>query len=219
MSHVFSIAEEGVTPFMQILVPYEGSPEDYLATSGQRRIGPLDCCPNCRSSRRLRFHGYYERFVSSSSTGEAMLVKVRRYRCRECRLTASLLPRFCLTYRLVRGESVARFLRGGGIDSCDLRWHSLLLRCRQRFRLCLPALVEPVHSAFGTSISRTTLSEAWQVIEDRLGPIGVATSALLSACGTTFLGRYLCHRPGLICSQARGDHTNLLFSSGRDPPT
>lgn len=200
-------------------MPYEGSPEDYHATSAERQMPAPDTCPNCGSSRRLRFHGYYTRFVSSQSSGEALLVNVRRYRCRDCRLTTSLLPWFCLPYRLVRGESVARFLRGDGIDACDLRWHGLISRCRKRFETWLPLLVEPLKASFDLGLKEVIPTMVWRTVESRFGSIGEATHALLSACRMTLLGSYLCHRPGLALSVPEGDHTNLLFSSGTDPPT
>lgn len=204
---------------MQVLVSYDGSPEDYLATSAERQMLPPHACPNCGSLRRLRFHGYYSRFVSSRSNGEALLVNIRRYRCRDCLLTTSLLPWFCLSYRLVRAESVARFLRGDGIDACDLRWQGLLSRCRRRFESWIPQLVDPLESLFGVGLRGTIVPVAWRAVEIRLGSIGEATRAILTAAGMTFLGRYLCHRSPLGSFRQKDDHTNLLFSSGTDPPT
>ncbi|WP_425491637.1 DUF6431 domain-containing protein [Luteolibacter luteus] len=124
-------------------------------------MGPPKTGPNCGSLRRLRFHGYYSRFMSSRSNGEAILVNIRRYHCRDCLLTTSLLPWFYLYYRLVRGEAIARFLRGDGIDACDLRWQELLSRCLQRFESRLPQLVQPVEASFGVTLNGTTPAVAW----------------------------------------------------------
>jgi hypothetical protein len=204
---------------MQVLVRYDGSPENYRAASAERQMAAPGSCPNCGSLRRLRFHGYYARFVSSQSSGEALLVNVRRYRCRDCRLTTSLLPWFCLSYRLVRGESVARFLRGDGIDACDLRWQGLLSSCRRKFESWFPELAPSLETSFGLRLGGLSSRVGWGVVEGRFGSICEATQSLLSHCGLTLLGRYLCHRPGLPPLDPEDDHTNLLFSSGTDPPS
>ena len=204
---------------MQILVPYEGPPEGYQATSAERKMPRPATCPNCGSGRRLRFHGYYARFVSGQSDGEAMLVNIRRYRCRDCRLTTSLLPWFCLPYRLVRGEAVSRYLRGDGIDACDLRWQGLLSRCQARFESWLPQIVAPLESLFGLCLKGLSASGGWRAVEAKFGSIGRATGSLISACRQTYLGRYSCHQPGLPLAGWEDDHTHLLFSSGTDPPS
>lgn len=204
---------------MQILVPFSGAPEEYLTTSAQRRMPSPASCPNCGSRRRLRFHGYYARYVSSKSSSGALLVLVRRLRCRNCQLTTSLLPCFCLTYRLVRGESVARFIRGEGIDACDLQWQALLSSCRRKFEGWFQELAAPVGEAFGLPLEGLSAKAGWHVIEGALGSIDEATDRVLSRCGMTLLGRYCCHRPGFAHADIRGDHRNLLFSSGTDPPT
>jgi hypothetical protein len=203
---------------MQLLVPFHGAPEDYHSASAERRMPSPESCPNCGSLRRLRFHGYYERYVSARLSGEALRVNIRRMRCRDCRLTTSLLPWFCLTYRLVRGESVARFLRGDGIDACDLQWQSLLASCSRRFESWLPELLQPMEANFGLSVGGLSSKIGWALIEGSLGSIATATQALVARCGITLLGRYRCHRPGVPAGGGGGDHKTLLFSSGTDPP-
>lgn len=205
--------------FMQILVPFSGDPEDYHSSSAERRMPAPDACPNCGSHRRLRFHGYYARYVSGKCSGVPLLVLVRRLRCRDCLLTTSLLPRFCLTYRLVRGESVARFLRGEGIDACDLQWQALLSSSRKKYEGWFPQLVPPVGGAFGLELEGLSARAGWHVIEGEFGSIEEATDRILGRCGITLFGRYCCHRSGSATLGPGGDHRNLLFSSGTDPPT
>jgi len=157
--------------------------------------------------------------VSSKSGGEALLVLIRRLRCRDCSLTSSLLPCFCLTYRLVRGESVARFIRGEGIDACDLQWQALLSSSQRKYESWFSQLVAPLGETFGLQLKGLSAKTGWHVIEVRLGLIEDATNRILSCCGVTLLGRYRCHRPAGAPSSGEGDHRNLLFSSGTDPPT
>jgi hypothetical protein len=204
---------------MQLLVPFKGVPEDYLAASAQRRMSRPVSCPNCGSTRRLRCHGYYARYVSAKLSGEPLLLLIRRFRCRDCSLTTSLLPGFCLTYRLVRGESVARFLRGDGIDACDLRWQGLLSSSRRKYEGWFPRLVDRVGKAFGLQLEGLSAKAGWHAIEGEFGSIEGATDRILVRCEMTLFGRYRCHRPGLTMPAPGGDHRNLLFSSGTDPPT
>jgi len=204
---------------MQVLVPFSGDPEEYHSTSAERRMASPPICPNCGSRRRLRFHGYYARYVSRKSDGAPLLLLIRRLRCRDCLLTTSLLPGFCLTYRFVRGESVARFLRGEGIDACDLQWQPLLSSSRRKYEWWYPQLAAPVGKTFGLRLGGLSARAGWHVIEDRFGAIEHATGRILGACGITLLGRYRCHQCGLPSNRPGHDHTNLLFSSGTDPPT
>jgi hypothetical protein len=204
---------------MQLLVQFNGDPEDYHASSAERRILCPPACPNCGSVRRLRLHGYYARYVSSKSNGEPLLVLIRRLRCRDCSLTTSLLPFFCLTYRLVRGESVARFLRGEGIDACDLRWQALLSSSRKRYESWFPQIVASVGKAFRLPLEGLSARAGWHVIEGEFGSIEKATDRIVARCRITLLGRYSCHHPESASSDPEGDHTILLCSSGTDPPT
>jgi hypothetical protein len=214
----YFVAALGPSHLMQVLVPFAGNPEDYQSLAAQRQMTPPSHCPNCGSARKLRLHGYYERYVSTKMTGEAIRLSVRRFRCRDCQLTTSLLPWFCLSYRLVRGESVARFLRGEGIDACDLRWHQLLGSCQRRFEVWYPVLSKQLSVAFGMPLDGLASRAGWSVIENLLGGISSASQRVVSKCRVTLFGRYVCHSPG--CSRFRGEdaHRHPLFPSGTDPP-
>ena len=203
---------------MQVLVPFAGNPDDYLASAAQHRMRPPGRCPNCGSARKLRLHGYYERYVSTKATGAAIRLSVRRFRCRDCMLTTSLLPWFCISYRLVRGESIARFLRGAGIDACDLQWQQLLVSCQNRFDTWFPLLSKQLIDAFGAPLSGLSSRAGWSVIEGFWGGISAASQRVISKCRVTLFGSYACHSPGR--SRARGEpaHRHPLFSSGTDPP-
>ena len=203
---------------MQVLVPFAGNPEDYQSSAAERRMTPPPRCPNCGSHRRLRLLGYYERYVSTKATGEAIRVSVRRFRCRDCLLTTSLLPWFCVSYRLVRGESIARFLRGEGIDACDLQWQQLLRSCQRRFDAWFPLLSPQLTSTFGIPLDGLASRTGWEVIERLLGGISAASRRVITRCRVALLGRYACHSPGRSRTRKGGDHRYPLFSSGTDPP-
>jgi Domain of unknown function (DUF6431) len=198
---------------MQVLVAFPGDPESYLKSGAERSMTPPSPCPHCGSHRKLRLLGYYERFITTT-TGALERMKVRRFRCRDCRHSVSLLPNFCLSYRLVRGESVARFLRGDGIDALDLPWQELLLRCRRRFESWIPQLGELTHSAFGVHWNGLPSHLVWTGMEVFFGGWTEARHRILGKCGVTMLGAYCCHAAGV----SKGDHINRLFPSGTDPP-
>ena len=200
---------------MQLLVPYQGTPDTYVQLGAETRMMPPSPCPNCGCNRKLRLLGYYERFVSTTVGGLARM-RVRRFRCRDCRRTVSLLPDFCLSYRLVRGESVARFLRGDGIDAPDLPWLDLLLRCQKKFVAWIPELGGLIQSTFGIPWNGLPPQRVWTGIETHFGGWTEARLRILTECGVTMLGIYCCHAPG--CRVAGGDHTHRVFSSGTDPP-
>lgn len=81
---------------MQILHPFAGSVQQYFeAISDPDRHRP-DHCPQCRAKEPLVGHGFYRRtLVDVAFDG---VIRVRRYLCRLCRRTVSLLPEFALPW-------------------------------------------------------------------------------------------------------------------------
>jgi hypothetical protein len=81
---------------MQILLCFRGSIQQYL----QEILGPgryrLDSCPQCGAKCPLRAHGFYSRTLVD--VGFDDVIRVRRYFCRLCKRTVSLLPEFALPY-------------------------------------------------------------------------------------------------------------------------
>jgi len=66
-------------------------------------------CPLCGARNRLVAHGFYRRtLVEHRFDG---ILRVRRYLCRACRRTVSLLPDFALPYLRFGLGVVARFLK------------------------------------------------------------------------------------------------------------
>jgi hypothetical protein len=81
---------------MQSLHPFRGSIQQYeQELSDPNRYRP-DRCPLCHAPDPLRAHGFYCRtLVDVQYDGS---IRVRRYLCRLCRRTVSLLPEFALPY-------------------------------------------------------------------------------------------------------------------------
>lgn len=100
---------------MQILHPFTGSAQQYAGeVSTPDRYRP-DHCPQCPALQPLIAHGFYSRTLVE--TGFDGSIRVRRYLCRSCRRTVSLLPQFALPYlrfgiTVISLFLVARLLQG-----------------------------------------------------------------------------------------------------------
>ncbi|MBM3956675.1 MAG: transposase family protein [Gemmatimonadetes bacterium] len=100
---------------MQILHPFVGSLQQYAAALiDPDRYRPARC-PQCEARQPLTAHGFYQRtLVDAAFDG---VIRVRRYLCRSCRRTVSLLPEFVLPYLRFSIAVIAGFLTarlGGG---------------------------------------------------------------------------------------------------------
>jgi hypothetical protein len=100
---------------MQILHPFAGSIQQYSKEiSDPDRYRP-DHCPQCDGRQPLTGHGFYSRtLVDAAFDG---LIRVRRYLCRLCKRTLSLLPEFALPWlrfsiSVISLFLVARLLKG-----------------------------------------------------------------------------------------------------------
>jgi len=93
---------------VQILHPFSGSLQQYEEALADPGRGRPDHCPQCDAQHPLRAHGFYRRtFVEAGFDG---VIRVRRYLCRCCQRTVSLLPEFALPYLRFSVAVIARFL-------------------------------------------------------------------------------------------------------------
>jgi hypothetical protein len=93
---------------MQILHPFSGSVTRYAKEiSDPDRYRP-DHCPQCEAKQSLIGHGFYCRtLVDLVFDG---VIRVRRYLCRICKRTVSLLPEFALPWLRFGISVIALFL-------------------------------------------------------------------------------------------------------------
>ena len=93
---------------MQILHPFSGSVTQYAEEiSDPDRYRPGHC-PRCEAKRSLTGHGFYCRtLVDLAFDG---VIRVRRYLCRICKRTVSLLPEFALPWLRFGISVIALFL-------------------------------------------------------------------------------------------------------------
>ena len=93
---------------MQILHPFLGSAQQYTEeVSNMDRYRP-DHCPQCQARQPLTGHGFYRRTLVDVGFDES--IRVRRYLCRSCQRTVSLLPHFALPYLRFSISVIALFL-------------------------------------------------------------------------------------------------------------
>jgi hypothetical protein len=103
---------------VQILHPFAGSAQEYTAAGTPPEARP-DHCPQCQAPQALVGHGSYRRtLVDVEFDG---VIRVRRYRCRACRRTVSVLPAFALPYLRFSVALLARFLTARLRDGATLR--------------------------------------------------------------------------------------------------
>jgi hypothetical protein len=81
---------------MQILHPFAGSIQQYLEEIADPNRHRPDHCPQCGAKEPLAGHGFYQRTLVDSDFDGA--IRVRRYLCRLCKRTVSLLPEFALPW-------------------------------------------------------------------------------------------------------------------------
>jgi len=74
---------------VQILHPFAGSIREYYEESADPSRYRPDHCPRCQAGHGLTAHGFYRPTLVDEGFDES--IRVRRYRCRLCRRTVSLL--------------------------------------------------------------------------------------------------------------------------------
>ena len=104
---------------MQILHPFAGSIQDYATWISDPDHDRPPCCPQCQTRQPLWAHGFYCR--SLEDVDFQGTIRVRRFLCRACRRTVSLLPVFALPYLRFSVVVVATFLWARLLDGRTLQ--------------------------------------------------------------------------------------------------
>ena len=106
---------------MQILQRFDGSVSEYqqyVAQTGPDSNRP-GSCPQCLSPRPLIARGFYHRTIGTPQFDG--IIAVRRYLCKDCKRTVSLLPQFALPYLRSSVGVIALFLLARLLDAHTLR--------------------------------------------------------------------------------------------------
>lgn len=182
---------------MQIILPFKGSVEKYLTAEFQHAVPAPTRCPHCGFNRRLLALGYYCRGVNAIDSSRVLVIAVRRFRCRACGRTVSLLPSFVQPYRLVRTIAVERFFSGHEYDRDFVRWKPLLRRYWRRFEAWVPDLLASIGHVLGLSPPTAKAFDVWASLIAIWGSLAATTVHLVSEYRVTIWGKYRCHQSSL----------------------
>jgi uncharacterized protein DUF6431 len=105
---------------VQILHPFAGPIQQYAEQIADPDRYRPDHCPQCQTQHSLIAHGFYSRTLVDTGFDES--IRVRRYLCRSCKRTVSLLPQFALPYlrfgiTVISLFLIARLFRGHTLTS------------------------------------------------------------------------------------------------------
>lgn len=99
---------------MQMLHPHCGSIQQYIEELSDADRHRPSSCPLCQAKQPLIGHGFYSRTIVDVTFDG--VIRVRRYLCRLCRRTVSLLPEWALPYLRFSIPAVACFLKARLLD-------------------------------------------------------------------------------------------------------
>ena len=104
---------------MQILHPFAGSIQQYREHLEDPNCYRPCACVLCGAKKPLRAHGFYSRTVRELAFDG--VIRVRRYLCRSCRRTVSLLPEFALPYLRCAIVVIGLFLKARLLERKTLK--------------------------------------------------------------------------------------------------
>lgn len=112
---------------MPIIQDFGGSVQDYVAHFARIVFLRPACCPHCGQQDRLIGHGFYWRKAKDQI--QVFRIRVKRWLCKACRRTLSVLPSFVLRFRhyllaVIQAVVVARY-------EDQASWRETTQRCAQ----------------------------------------------------------------------------------------
>jgi hypothetical protein len=177
---------------MQRIFPTSLTPEQYAEQDYHRQVKPPENCPNCARAHALEALAYYGRYITTASA-LVLLIWVRRFLCRHCRVSVSCLPSFAQPYRPVNTPTVAEGFSGQA-TAAVARWSELIRGYWRRFESHLPTLLRQVGQAFGTVPLQPTAQGFWRQLLRQGGDLAGATRQLIHQFHTCLFGTYRCHQ-------------------------
>ncbi len=167
--------------------------EAYVQTDFQRSVTRPASCPNCGLQQALLALGYYSRNLANSQ-GTVLRISIRRFRCRACAKSVSILPSFAQPYRLILNLTIDAFF-SGSLCGRVLFWSPLLKRYWSRFKLLIPEIDRQIGSSLSHSPPHANGPEWWKVLVGKFGCLERMTKLIVERFRLTLFGRYLCHLP------------------------
>jgi hypothetical protein len=177
---------------MQTIYPTSLTPNQYAEQEYHKQVKAPINCPNCQRAHTLGALAYYERYITTA-TVLVLLIWVRRFLCRHCRISVSCLPEFAQPYRPVNTPTVEEGFNGQ--VTAQVARRSELIGCYwDRFETHLPLLLREVGNAFGPLPLQPTAKDFWHQLIEACGDLGSATRQLIDQFHTCLFGTYRCHQ-------------------------
>ena len=118
---------------MQTIFQTSLTPEQYAEQEYHQQVKAPGNCPNCHRALKLEALAYYRRYITTA-TALVLLIWVRRFLCRACRVSVSCLPCFAQPYRVVNTPTVEAGFNGQGQKPEVQRQAFLIETYWQRFQ-------------------------------------------------------------------------------------
>ena len=177
---------------MQTIYPTSLTPEQYAQAEHHRQVPPPENCPRCCAAHALEALAYYHRYITTA-TAAVLLIWVRRFLCRRCRVSVSCLPAFAQPYRPVNTATIAEGFHGQRTPQVA-RWSELIQGYWRRFERHLPTLLRQVGNAFGPVPLRPAAPDFWRQLLQHAGDLAQLTRELIHQFHTCLFGTYRCHQ-------------------------
>jgi Domain of unknown function (DUF6431) len=177
---------------MQRIYPTSLTPEQYVEQEHHKQVRPPENCPNCEGAHTLEALAYYRRYVTWL-TG-VLMIWVRRFLCRHCRVSVSCLPDFAQPYRAINTRTIAAGFSGQTQSREVQHWGTTIEAYWRRFQTHLPILIRQVGNAFGPLPLAPTARGFWQQLLKHCGDLASATRQLVHQFHTCLFGTYRCHQ-------------------------
>jgi len=178
---------------MQRIFQTSLTPEQYAEQAYQKQVPAPENCPNCARAHALEGLAYYHRYITTA-TAIVLMIWVRRFLCRHCRVSVSCLPSFAQPYRLVNTPTIEAGFNGQSSRPEVQRWSQLIGAYWLRFQTHLRRLLRQVGNAFGPVRLRPTSKAFWPQLLQQCGELAQATEQLIHRLGTCLFGTYRCHQ-------------------------
>jgi len=185
---------------MQTIFKTSLTPQQYCEKNYQKQVKAPENCPNCGRAYSLGALTYYHRYVTWLTC--VLMIWVRRFLCRHCRVSVSCLPNFAQPYRAVNSATIAAAFSAQPQSREENRavghWGTAIAVYWRRYQGHLPALLRIVGNGFGALPLQPAAQEFWNVLLARCGDLPGATGQLVHQFHTCLFGTYRCHqRPPL----------------------
>jgi len=192
---------------MQTIFPTSLTPLQYVEQNYQKQVPAPENCPNCSQAHTLEALTYYHRYATWL-TG-VLIIWVRRFLCRHCRVSVSCLPDFAQPYRAINTATIAAGF-GGQTQRREVQhWGTTIRGYWRRYQAHLVVLLRQVGNAFGPVSLAPTAQGFWEQLLKHGGDLAHVTRQLVHQFHTCLFGTYRCHQrrplPANSGSPARAD--------------